>query len=174
MSVSNILDSMEYGPSFENNEEAIQWLDSHKRKFEHFIGGKWISSKGSKSFDTINPCSLDVLASISQGNKKDVDQAAKAAGAAFKTWSSLSSFERSRYLYALARQIQKHARLFSVLESLDNGKPIRETRDIDIPLVIRHFYYHAGWAIEKDTALENYEPIGVIGQIVPWNFPHFG
>ncbi|HRF41835.1 MAG TPA: aldehyde dehydrogenase family protein, partial [Saprospiraceae bacterium] len=86
-------------------------------------------------------------------------------------WAALSGHQRGRYLYAIARQIQKHSRLFAVLESMDNGKPIRETRDIDIPLVARHFYHHAGWAQLMRTELRDYQPIGVIGQIIPWNFP---
>jgi aldehyde dehydrogenase (NAD+) len=98
-------------------------------------------------------------------------QVVLAAKNAFQSWRSLDGHIRARYLYAMARQIQKHARLFSVLESLDNGKPIRETRDIDIPLVVRHFYHHAGWAQLSKTEMQGLEPLGVVGQIIPWNFP---
>ena len=100
-----------------------------------------------------------------------MQDAVKAARKAFRSWSQLSGHARARYLYAIARQIQKHSRLFAVLETMDNGKPIRETRDIDIPLVARHFYYHAGWAQIMSTELRDYEPVGVVGQIIPWNFP---
>lgn len=100
-----------------------------------------------------------------------MDKAVKAAKEALPKWAALSGFERAKYLYAIARQIQKHSRLFAVLETLDNGKPIRETRDIDIPIVVRHFYHHAGWAKLRDTELRDYKEVGVIGQIIPWNFP---
>jgi aldehyde dehydrogenase (NAD+) len=101
----------------------------------------------------------------------DVDAAYQAARQAFAGWSTRPAHERARYLYAIARAVQKHARLFSVLESLDNGKPIRESRDIDIPLVARHFYYHAGWAELMPVEMAGYKPLGVVGQIIPWNFP---
>ena len=111
------------------------------------------------------------MAQVSQASSADVDSAVAAANRAFNEWSTRSGFERAKVLYALARNIQKHARLFSVLETLDNGKPIRESRDIDIPLVHRHFYYHAGMAQLMSKELPNREAIGVCGQIIPWNFP---
>src|SRR5207302_5960436 len=112
-----------------------------------------------------------VLARVAQGSVEDVDAAVQAARAAFPAWSATPGHVRARYLYALARQIQKHSRLFAVLESLDNGKPIRESRDLDIPLVARHFAYHAGWAHLMAEELPSYGPVGVVGQIIPWNFP---
>src|SRR4029078_11091419 len=101
----------------------------------------------------------------------DVNKAVKAARAAFKGWSALPGYTRARHLYAIARLIQKHSRLFAVLETLDNGKPIRETRDIDVPLVARHFYHHAGWAQLLGSEFPGTAPVGVVGQIIPWNFP---
>ena len=112
-----------------------------------------------------------MLASVAQAGEKDVDAAVQAACKAFPAWSGLSGHARARYLYALARQLQKHSRLFAVLETLDNGKPIRETRDLDIPLAVRHFYHHAGWAQLMSTELPGYKSVGVCGQIIPWNFP---
>src|SRR5690606_23788230 len=105
------------------------------------------------------------------GTADDVDRAVAAARAALPAWSALSGYRRGKYLYAIARAVQKHARLFSVLESLDNGKPIRESRDIDIPLVARHFYHHAGWATHLEREFPDRVPYGVCGQIIPWNFP---
>ncbi len=162
---------MEYGPAPENADEAIQFLESHKRKFKLFINGKWLAPSSNEYFDSINPSTKEKLAKISEANKTDVNKAVAAAKKAIPEWVKIGSHKRARYLYALARQIQKHSRLFAVLESLDNGKPIRETRDIDIPLVVRHFYHHAGWAQLRDTELKDYKEVGVIGQIIPWNFP---
>ena len=105
------------------------------------------------------------------GTGADIDKAVAAATRAFKSWSKLSGHERARYLYAIARHIQKRDRFLAVLETMDNGKPIRETRDIDIPLVARHFYHHAGWAELVETEFPGYRPVGVCGQIIPWNFP---
>ncbi len=171
MKIKNIYESMEYGPAPENANEAIQYIASKGKKFGLFIDGKWQLPSSKKYFDSINPSTKGKLAVIADANKKDVDLAVKAAKAALPKWSKLSGHTRARYLYALARQIQKHSRLFAVLESIDNGKPIRETRDIDIPLVARHFYHHAGWAQLMETELNAFKEIGVIGQIIPWNFP---
>ncbi|TAK37208.1 MAG: aldehyde dehydrogenase family protein, partial [Saprospiraceae bacterium] len=124
-----------------------------------------------KYFKSINPANKEMLAEIAQAGKKDVDKAVTAAQKALPQWVTLGGHGRARYLYAIARQIQKHSRLFAVLEALDNGKPIRETRDIDIPLVARHFYHHAGWAQLMESELDGYKEIGVVGQIIPWNFP---
>ncbi len=171
MSIKEIYDSMEYGPAPESDTAAIDFLESHNRKFQLFINGKWNAPASKTYFDSINPSTKKKLAKLAEANTKDVDDAVKSAKAALPKWIAIGGHQRSRYLYALARQIQKHARLFAVLESLDNGKPIRETRDIDIPLVARHFYHHAGWAQLRDTELSDYEEVGVIGQIIPWNFP---
>lgn len=162
---------MSYGPAPESHSEVTDYIASHGGAFDIFIDGKWQPALSGKFFESRNPSNKKPLAKISDANEKDVDKAVKAAQKAQKSWAKLSGHERARYLYALARQIQKHSRLFAVLESMDNGKPIRETRDIDIPLVARHFYHHAGWAQLMDSKLPDYEPLGVIGQIIPWNFP---
>jgi len=162
---------MEYSPAPESSDLALEWLKDRKAKFGLFINGKWYKAKSKKVFGTNNPATGEKLASISLAGKSDVDSAVNAAKKAFSGWKALSGHERSRYLYALARQLQKHARLFAVLETLDNGKTIRETRDIDIPLVIRHFYHHAGWAQLLDSEFPEHTAIGPVGQIIPWNFP---
>src|SRR5207237_7196347 len=120
---------------------------------------------------SVNPANGNNLAKMAKGTAEDVDAAVTAARKAFEGWSKAPGHMRARYLYAIARHIQKHSRLLAVLESLDNGKTIRETRDIDIPLVVRHFYYYAGWAQLMESQLTDYQPVGVVGQIIPWNFP---
>jgi len=165
------MDSMEYGPAPESAAEVGAWLDGHDRRFGHFINGGWQAPKAAKTFKTRNPATGEVLASVIQGGQGDVDAAVKAARTAQKKWVALGGQGRARHLYALARQVQKHARHLAVLETLDNGKPIRESRDIDVPLVARHFYHHAGWAQLMDSEFPGQVALGVIGQIVPWNFP---
>jgi aldehyde dehydrogenase (NAD+) len=167
--VADIFRSMEYGPAPESDQQARQWLGKHERVFGHFINGEW--TEPGETFDVINPSNREVLARVTQGTKADVDAAVAAAKAALPIWQALDGHTRARYLYALARGIQKHARLFAVVESMDNGKSIRETRDIDIPLVARHFYHHAGWAQLLETEFAGYKGVGVVGQIIPWNFP---
>lgn len=167
--VAEIFETLEYGPAPEAAGPALEWLEKYGKKFGHFIDGEF--SKPAKTFASTNPASGEKLADISEGSKADVDKAIKAARAAFAGWSALSGFERAKYLYAIARQIQKESRLFAVLETLDNGKPIRETRDIDIPLVARHFYHHAGWTQHIEKSFPDHAPYGVCGQIIPWNFP---
>ena len=171
MRTSEIFDTMDYGPAPEATDVAQTWLDEHKRRFDLFINNRWVAPKDKKYADTFNPSNGTKLAEIAQGGKTDVDAAVKAARAAFKTWSKTSPHTRARHLYSIARHIQKHQRLLAVLESLDNGKSIRESRDIDVPLVARHFYHHAGWAQLMDYEMAGYEPVGVIGQVIPWNFP---
>jgi len=170
--------SMEYGPAPEDASEVTKWLDAHKRSFGHYIDGAW-TKVGGASFETRNPATGDVIAKVATADAADVDRAVKAARAALPGWQALSGHQRARYLYAFARQVQKHSRRLAVLETMDNGKSIRESRDIDIPLVARHFYYHAGWAqllgtLEDsgfDGEFRGYKPVGVVGQIIPWNFP---
>ena len=169
--VKDIFATMDYGPAPESADAARDWLSRHKNRFELFIGGKFVKAKSGEHFDTLNPADKEVLARVAQAGEKDVDAAVSAARKAFPAWSGLSGHARARYLYALARQLQKHSRLFAVLETLDNGKPIRETRDLDIPLAVRHFYHHAGWAQLMSTELPGYEGVGVCAQIIPWNFP---
>ena len=168
--VAQILKTMEYGPAPESDAAAQEWLEKHNRSFGLFIGGEWVPGHG-KPFDSINPATGKKLATLAEATAADVDAAVKAARAAQPGWAKKSGQGRARYLYALARLVQKHARLFAVLETLDNGKPIRETRDIDIPLVARHFYHHAGWAQLLDSEFPGHEPLGVAGQVIPWNFP---
>jgi aldehyde dehydrogenase (NAD+) len=169
--VAEIFQTLDYGSAPESDSEAVTWLERHKRKFDLFVAGKWVKAKSGSSLETLNPANKKVLASVALGNDADVDAAVKAARKAFPAWSALSGHARARYLYALARLVQKHSRLFAVLETLDNGKPIRETRDIDIPLVARHFYHHAGWAQLLETEFSGFKSVGVVGQIIPWNFP---
>ncbi|HEV8399540.1 MAG TPA: aldehyde dehydrogenase family protein [Gemmatimonadales bacterium] len=169
---AKLFETMEYGPAPESAAPALEWLKAHNNaQLGHFIGGQWVTPAEGQYFETINPATTAVLARVAQGGKADVDAAVAAARAAAPGWAALAPHARSRYLYALAREIQRNSRLLAVLESLDNGKPIRETRDLDIPLVARHFYHHAGWAQLLATEFAGYQPIGVVGQIVPWNFP---
>ncbi|MGV8833582.1 MAG: aldehyde dehydrogenase family protein [Devosia sp.] len=167
--IAQIFKTLDYGPAPEGPEQANAWLDAHDRKFGHFIDGQW--TKPGKTFSSDNPATGESLAQITDGTAEDVDAAVKAARGAFKGWSALSGYERGKYLYAIARAVQKHSRLFAVLETMDNGKPIRESRDIDIPLVARHFYHHAGWAQHLNREFPDAVPYGVCGQIIPWNFP---
>jgi aldehyde dehydrogenase (NAD+) len=171
MSIAEKFVSMEYGPAPEDSKEAEAWLERHGRRFGHFIGGAWHMPTGGEYFDTLDPSNCEKLAAVALGGIADVDAAVRAARAASASWRALTPHARARYLYALARLVQKHSRLLAVLETMDNGKPIRESRDIDIPLVARHFYYHAGWAQLLDQEFPDYEPCGVVGQIIPWNFP---
>ncbi len=171
MSVAEYFSSMEYGPAPEDDQPARAWLAQHDATFGHFVSGAWRAPAGGERFVSHEPASGRALAQIAQGDAADVDAAVAAARAAQPAWRALGGAGRARHLYALARMVQRHSRLFAVLEALDNGKPIRETRDIDIPLVARHFLYHAGWAQLQDSEFANFAPLGVIGQIVPWNFP---
>lgn len=163
--------TMEYGPAPEDPREALAWLDVHERRFGHFINGNWQAPAAGVSFETTDPSTGEKLAAVGQGSAEDIDRAVKAARAALPAWQALRAHARARYLYALARQVQKHSRWLAVLETLDNGKPIRESRDIDIPLVARHFYHHAGWAQILEQEFAGYTACGVVGQIIPWNFP---
>ena len=171
MGIADKLMAMEYGPAPEDPKEAILWLERHGRRFGHFIQGAWQPPALGQYFDTTDPSNGETLAAVAQGSAADVDAAVEAAGAAFPKWQALTPHARARYLYALARLVQKHSRRLAVLETIDNGKPIRESRDIDIPLVARHFYYHAGWAQLLHQEFPGYAACGVVGQIIPWNFP---
>jgi len=167
--VRDILNTMDYGPAPEGDAPVRQWLAAHKDGFRHYIGGAFVA--GATTFEVFNPARGEVLAKVADGTAADIDAAVRAARAAFPAWAALNGHERAKYLYALARQVQKRERFLSVLETLDNGKPIRETRDIDIPLVARHFYHHAGWAELIADEFPGHVPLGVCGQIIPWNFP---
>jgi len=169
MTIKAIFDSMDYGPAPESATEALGWIAAQGPAFGLFIDGDFTSP--GQIFDTANPATGTLLAQITQATQADVDAAVKAARKAQPKWVALGGHGRARVLYAIARLMQKHARLFAVLETLDNGKPIRESRDIDVPLAQRHFYYHAGMAQLMEDALPGRVALGVCGQIVPWNFP---
>ncbi|MEV7077510.1 aldehyde dehydrogenase family protein [Streptomyces sp. NPDC093516] len=138
-----------------------------------FIDGEFVEAADGKVFKTVSPSSEEVLSEIAQAGSEDVDRAVKAARRAFATWSALPGSERAKYLFRIARIIQERSRELAVLETLDNGKPIKETRDADLPLVAAHFFYYAGWADKLDHAGfgANPRPLGVAGQVIPWNFP---
>jgi aldehyde dehydrogenase (NAD+) len=144
-----------------------------KEKYDLFINGKFVKSNSRKYFNSVNPATDEIIAKISEANKEDIDLAVKAANSAFKSWSKLKAKERAKYIFRIARMIQERAKEFAVIESMDGGKPIRESRDIDSPLAANHFFYYAGWADKLEYAFPNtsLEPIGVAGQIIPWNFP---
>jgi aldehyde dehydrogenase (NAD+) len=171
VSIAEKFYTMEYGAAPEDPKEAVQWLERHHRRFEEFIGGAWVKPASGEYQTTSDPSTGETLAEVAKGNTDDVEAAVSAARKALPAWQALSGHERARYLYALARQVQKHSRRLAVLETMDNGKPIRESRDIDIPLVARHFYHHAGWAQLLESEFPNYQACGVVGQIIPWNFP---
>src|SRR5881227_1744403 len=171
MSIAEKFVTMEYGPAPEDPKEALTWLDRHERRFGHFINGTLQPPAEDSYFETADPSTGERLASVAQGSAKDIDAAVRAARTALPTWQALTPHARARYLYALARTVQKHSRRLAVLETMDNGKPIRESRDIDIPLVARHFYHHAGWAQLLEQEFPGYAACGVVGQIIPWNFP---
>ncbi len=170
MNITEIFETMDYGPAPEAPALAQNWLKDHQ-PFGLFINNQWVKPLSGQYIESTNPATGKTLARVASANKADVDAAVSAARNAFASWSKTPDHVRARYLYAIARTIQKHARLLAVLEALDNGKTIRETRDIDIPLVARHFYYHAGWAQLMSSELTGYQPVGVVGQIIPWNFP---
>ncbi len=166
--VTDILETMEYGPAPEATGEVMAWLKA-RGSFGHYIDGAF--TKPGKTFTTANPATGAPLAKVGQGAAADVAAAVRAARAAQPGWAKLPGHERAKWLYALARHVQKRERFLAVLESLDNGKPIRESRDIDVPLVARHFYHHAGWAEMLEDEFPGARPVGVCGQIIPWNFP---
>ena len=169
MTVKEIFETMDYGEAPENAAEAFAWIVDQGSRFGHFINGEF--TKPGDGFDSKNPATGEVLANLTQATGSEVSDAVTAARKAQPKWAGLGGHGRARHLYAIARLLQKHSRLFAVLETLDNGKPIRESRDIDIPLAQRHFYYHAGMAQLMDSELPDREALGVCGQIVPWNFP---
>ena len=169
MTIRDIFNEMSYGPAPESSAEAQDWLKAHGSRFGHWIDGGF--TKPGETFETKNPATGKALAEVTQGSAKDLDAAIAAARRAQPKWARLSGHQRAKHLYALARLVQKHARLLAVLETMDNGKPIRESRDIDVPLVARHFYYHAGLAQLLPSELPDMAPLGVCGAVIPWNFP---
>ncbi|KAB0332307.1 aldehyde dehydrogenase family protein [Janthinobacterium sp. PLB04] len=160
---------MDYGPAPESQKEAQAWLAGHQRTFGLFIDNAW--SEPAELFASTNPADGTQLAELTQASDADVERAVEAARRALPVWQGMGGHGRAKVMYALARLLQKHSRLFAVLETLDNGKTIRETRDIDLPLAARHFYHHAGWAQLQSEEFADYRAVGVVGQIVPWNFP---
>ncbi len=169
MTKINLNSTWEFAPSLESTDHI-----NLKKQYDLFIGGKWVKPSSGKYFDTVNPATEEKLATIAEANDKDVDKAVKAARRAYnEVWSKMPASERGKYIYRIARLIQERAREFAVIETLDGGKPIREARDIDVPLAAAHFFYYAGWADKLDYAFPNRNPmpLGVAGQIVPWNFP---
>ncbi len=169
--VAEIFETMEYGPAPESSVPAEQWLEARGREVLPFVDGGFVRPASGEFFDSVNPGNGKVIARVAQCGEAEVEAAVAAARRAQPGWWGLGGHGRARHLYALARQVQKNARLLAVLETLDNGKPIRETRDLDVPLVARHFYHHAGWAQLMATELPGMAPVGVCGQIIPWNFP---
>jgi aldehyde dehydrogenase (NAD+) len=160
-------DLWEYDPAPETADPKL------KPRYNLFIGGKFVPPKSGKYFDSINPATEEALAQIALANQADVDLAYQAAQKAFARWSKLPGSERGKYLYRIARLIQDRAREFAVAESMDGGKPIKESRDFDLPMTAAHFFYHAGWADKLEYAVPGASvvPLGVIGQVIPWNFP---
>jgi aldehyde dehydrogenase (NAD+) len=159
----------EYAPSLESTDHI-----NLKKKYDLFINGKWLKPTSKKYFNTINPNDEKHIAEIAYANQKDIDIAVKSARKAYdNVWSKMPANERGKYIYRIARLMQERAKELAVVESLDSGKPIREARDIDIPLACNHFFYYAGWADKLDYAFPNrtLSPLGVAGQIIPWNFP---
>ena len=171
MTILESFEKLDYSEALESSSEAQKWLEVNGRRFGQFINGKFVNQKDAKLIASLDPSNGDLLANIEVASSTQLDNAVKAARKAQPGWQSLGGHGRAKVLYALARLLQKNSRLIAVLETLDNGKPIRESRDIDIPLAIRHFYHHAGWAQLQEKEFKSYQSIGVIAQIVPWNFP---
>ena len=170
----NILErytAMDYGPAPEARNEADAWIAERDFSKSLFINGEWRAAASGETFQVFEPSTTKLLAKVSEAGKADVDAAVAAAHKALPKWSAASGYSRARVLYAIGRAMQRHQRLFAVLESIDNGKPIRESRDIDVPLAIRHFLHHAGWAQSRDREFAGNQPVGVVGQVIPWNFP---
>ena len=159
----------EYAPAPESRDVV-----SLRESYGLFIGGEFVPGMSDETFKTISPATEEVLAEVTEAGQADVDRAVTAARKAYeRTWSAMPGKERAKYLFRIARIIQERARELAVLESLDNGKPIRESRDVDIPLAAAHFFYYAGWADKLDCAGfgPDPRPVGVAGQVIPWNFP---
>ena len=170
MSIRDILTTLDYGPSPEDTGPVRDWLARHEGGFGRFIGGQFNDHRSDAAIAVENPATGAALPPVS-GGTADVDRAVAAARAAQPGWAALPPEGRARYLYALARAVQKRERFLSVLETIDNGKPIRESRNIDVPLVARHFYYHAGMAAALPSLFPGHAPLGVCAQVIPWNFP---
>ena len=171
MGLRAAFESLDWGPAPESTQIVEEFLQDFGPDHGLFIDGRWMEAPDAERFDTINPATGERLATLTQSGQDEIDAAVAAAGRAQPLWAALSGHQRARHLYALARMVQKHSRLFAILETLDNGKPIRESRDVDIPLVARHLHHHAGWAQLLDEVLPDHSPVGVCGAVIPWNFP---
>ncbi len=171
MKITEIYQNMNYGPAPEANDKVTTWLDSHKNGFGIYVDGDWLHQGEDALFESRDPSSGELLGKVTQTSADNLNKAVAAARAAQPEWQAIGGHGRAKYLYAIARLIQQKARSLAVIESMDNGKAIRESKTVDVPLVIRHFYYHAGWAQLSDTEHKHYQPLGVIGQVIPWNFP---
>src|SRR4030095_3667912 len=159
----------EYAPAPESKSHI-----KLKDRYDLFINGKFVKPSSGKYFETINPATEEKIADIAEANAADVDKAAKAARNAYeRVWKKMPTAERAKYIFRISRMIQERAREFAVIESIDGGKTIRESRDVDVPLAANHFFYYAGWADKLDYAFPGRIPssLGVAGQIIPWNFP---
>lgn len=161
-------DGWQYSPAPESTDHV-----RIKKKYDLFIGGKFVRPEKGKYFDTINPANEEKLSRVALADDADVDKAVKAARKAYPGWSRMKAAERGKYIYRIARILQERSREFAAIESLDGGKPIRESRDVDIPLAAAHFFYYAGWADKLEYAFpgRKVRPLGVAGQVIPWNFP---
>ena len=171
MTLTEEFEQLNYSQALESDSQAQAWLQQNERRFGHYINGAFVSELGATLIDVCNPSTSEVLAQIEVATSEQISTAVSSAREAQAGWWSLGGLGRAKILYALARNLQKYARLAAVLETLDNGKPIRESRDADIPLAIRHFYHHAGWAKLQAQEFPNHRPVGVAAQIIPWNFP---
>jgi aldehyde dehydrogenase (NAD+) len=171
MTILESFEKLDYSEALESSSEAQSWLEKNNRRFGQFINGQFVNHKDATLIPSLDPSNGELLSHIETASNSQLDDAVNAARKSQPDWQSLGGHGRAKVLYALARLLQKNSRLIAVLETLDNGKPIRESRDIDIPLAIRHFYHHAGWAQLQDKEFSSYESIGVVAQIVPWNFP---
>ncbi|MCS7234482.1 MAG: aldehyde dehydrogenase family protein [Armatimonadota bacterium] len=168
------LETLAYGPTAEDPRPALQWLDARGRRFGLFIGNRWAEPASGQWFDTRNPATGELLGTVPHAGPDDVDRALRAAREALPAWRQAPDRVRARLLYAAARQVQKQAALLAVLQTLDSGKPIRESREVDVPLAARYFDHHAGWAQLRARRFPGQEPVGVVGQILPWNSPLLG
>ena len=158
----------EYSPAPESTSNV-----KLQKRYELFIGGRFVTPRSGRYFDTVNPATEEKLAEVAEAGEADVEAAVRAAEAGLRAWSKLKPIERGKYLYRIARLLQEKAREFAILETMDGGKPIKESRDVDLPLVAAHFFYYAGWADKLEHAGfgENPRPLGVAAQVIPWNFP---
>src|SRR6186713_1927287 len=162
-------DTWQYAPAPESKSAA-----SIKPQYDLFINGEWMEPSGNKYFDTINPATEDKLSEVAEANVADVDKAVSSARRAYeKVWKKMPAKERAKYIFRIARMVQEKARELAIIETLNGGKAIRESRDFDVPTAANHFFYYAGWADKLEYAFPNRKPrpLGVAGQVIPWNFP---